>query len=273
MNDLADLPLKSLELPSKTVSKLKPLGPKTVRDLYALSLDRMMEAGLSVKELEEIAEAARDVGLAWASVEDVRARFASAPAAAPPPRTSKTPKSSTQALPEDVVTAFAGTATEPGKRDDVEVHFTGCVDASKRHFQTPPPSARHLRLFRALGLVRDGQVGGATGTFLVGVVDLSQVPESADVETFLLHMGNLLGDVLVRMGVKPRSQSQVGSAVSLGLTSKDVPRVQSLIRAHAAWIADGPVHLLEVPPIFSALAQAGEGQLRASLHGPKDRSP
>jgi len=30
--DLADLPLESLELPTKTVAKLKPLGIKTVRD-------------------------------------------------------------------------------------------------------------------------------------------------------------------------------------------------------------------------------------------------
>lgn len=33
---LAQLPLKSLELPTKTVAKLKPLGLKTVADLVAL---------------------------------------------------------------------------------------------------------------------------------------------------------------------------------------------------------------------------------------------
>jgi len=45
-DELLSLPLKSLELPSKTVAKLKPLGVRVVGDVYALRPAALVGAGL-----------------------------------------------------------------------------------------------------------------------------------------------------------------------------------------------------------------------------------
>lgn len=50
--DLATLPLKSMELPTKTTAKLKPLGLTSVADLYAVPLAKLVEVGLVHRELE-----------------------------------------------------------------------------------------------------------------------------------------------------------------------------------------------------------------------------
>ena len=257
-DELADLPLKSLELPSKTVAKLKPLGIKTVRDLYTHGAAELAAVGLTARELAELEEAAPTFGVAW--------KAGLAPTPAPPPATRKLarPRQETTAkrlaMPDDLVEAFAADAAAPLRLTADELtFFDGYVDPTGRHFKTPPPSSRFLRLVRRLAVLRAGSIGGDKRTYVVGLIDISQLPAAN--ETSLMHVANLLADVLKRIGAKPRAQGLVGCAVNLTIVEKDAPKARALAAAHAHWIADGPLFLAPVPPALKGWAEAALASL------------
>ena len=257
-DDLADLPLKSLELPTKTVAKLKPLAIKTVRDLYARTAAQLAEAGLGERELAEIAEAASTFGITWSAGPApvaAAAQAAPAPAPRPPkPRVERTAKA--LALPADVVEAFSRPASRPLGLGEADLAVLDpYVDASGRGFRTPPPSPALLRLVRRIAVVRGATIGGPERNFVVALIDVSQLPGAS--ETRLMHLSNLFADVLVRIGVKPRAQSLVGCAAQLTITEKDAPKARALAAEHARWIGDGPPFLAPVPPALAAWAEAG----------------
>ena len=258
--DLTALPLKSLELPSKTVAKLKPLGIRTVGDLYARTPRELAAAGLLRRELDEIAEAAGTFGVTWGARAELDAAAAAPAAPAPPAKPKAAPDTRTAKLelPPDVVTAFSVTAATPVALNARDLaFFDQHVDASKRNFKTPPPSPKHLRLVRRIALVRGATIGGREANFVVALIDVSQIA-ATDVETFVVHVGNLIADVLARIGVKQLSQSFAGCAVQLTIAAKDVPKARALVAAHARWIGDGPAFLATVPPALAALAAGGE---------------
>lgn len=258
-DDLADLPIKSLELPSKTASKLKPLGARTVRELFLHTPDELVALGLGAPELQELAEAARDFGVEWVVPERLHAAVVAAPKPPAPkaPKRASTPRPAA-ALPADLLEAFSGPCAPLVLDAGDLAFFDGCVDATGRHFQTPPPSARHLRLVRRLGLLRDLTIGGQERVFLVGLIDLSGYPLSRldGLQVFLGHMGNLVADALLRSGIKARAQSLSGCAVQLTLVAKDLPRARKLVEAHARWIGSEPP-FGDVPAPLRAIADAG----------------
>jgi len=269
VSDLADLPLKSLELPSKTVAKLKPLKIATVADLYKHSAAALAAAGLVLRELEEIAEAASEFGVTWSSKAEVRAALGAPATAAPAkkPAALKSPAAPVKAaritLPADVLEAFSTPPAHASLSDADLDCFAPYVDASRRNFRTPPVSPRHLRLVRRLALVSDASIGGSASRYLVGVIDLSGFPvaRANELPTFLMHVANLLDDVLKRIGVTRTAQSQVGSAVQLGIAAKDAGKVLALVEAHQRWIGDAPPFGAPVPPALRPIADAGLGAL------------
>jgi hypothetical protein len=259
--ELLALPLKSLELPSKTVAKLKPLGIETVGDLYKRTAADLAAAGLVAGELAEIEEAAGSFGVAWSAGASA---LAAKPAAAKPaaPKPAKPPTTAKRlALPADVTEALASDAAarldlKPGELAALDAY----VDGTKRHFKTPPPSPRLLRLVRGIYVLQDRSIGGSQRTYVVALIDVSQLP-GVD-ETLLVHLGNLFSDVLVRIGVKPRSQSFAGCAVQLAIIEKDAPKARALAAEHARWLGAMPPFLAPIPPALDAWAKAGLAALR-----------
>jgi hypothetical protein len=145
---------------------------------------------------------------------------------------------------------------------DVE-HFTPYGDLT-RGFQTPPPSARYLRLVRRMAIVRDRSIGGAEHHYLVAVIDISQFPPTADATTLALHIANLVADVLRRMGIKRMSQNQVGSAAVLAVAAKDIARVTAWATAHAEWCGVSPVYLGPIAPRLAEMANIGLEQAKSA---------
>jgi hypothetical protein len=128
--DLSSLPIKSLQLATKTVAKLEPLAVKTIAELYSAPLARLIEAGLSLAELEELVEAAPNFGVSWQTKEQAQAALSSAKTAAPEPKSAPAPKTAkpkatekepsksprgrgAKPLPADVGEAFSTPASEP----------------------------------------------------------------------------------------------------------------------------------------------------------------
>lgn len=262
-DDLLALPLKSLQLPTKTVAKLKPLSLVTVGDLYEVEPQKLVALGLVLRELEEIAEAAADFGTTWAKKEDLPALCGEAPKlkADPVPRVLKPAASKRNwSPPADLVEAFKVPQGQPLGLTAADFDFfVPYVDATGRGFKTPPVSPRHLRLVRRMKLVADESIGAGQKWYLVAVFDVSQVPigRAAELSTFGVHMGNLVADLVERSGAKPRAQMSVGSAVQLTIAAKDAPSARALVEAHARWVGDGPVYLGPVPVAYEAAAAAG----------------
>lgn len=112
-------------------------------------------------------------------------------------------------------------------------------------------------------LVRSASIGGKEHWYFVAVVDVSVFPteRAAEVTVFLQHVGNLIDDVLRRMGVKSIARSTIGSATQLAIVAKHAPRAARLIEEHERWIAAAPVFSRLVPPPFEEIARAGEAML------------
>lgn len=268
-DDLLALPLKSLQLSTKTVAKLKPLSLVTVGDLYKVEPQKLAALGLVLRELEEIAEAAADFGTTWAKKEDLPALCGEAPKmkADPVSRVLKpTASKRSWSPPADLVEAFTVPQGRPLELSAADFDFFApYVDATGRHFKTPPVSPRHLRLVRRMKLVAADSIGAGQKWYLVAVVDVSQVPvgRAAQLSTFGQHMGNLVADLVERSGAKPRAQSSVGSAVQLAIAAKDAPSARALVEAHARWVGDGALYLGPIPAAYEAVAALGVAALSA----------
>ncbi|MFZ4736681.1 MAG: hypothetical protein ACOYM9_12085 [Bradymonadia bacterium] len=270
-DELLSLPLKSLELPSKTVAKLKPLGVRVVGDVYALRPAVLVGAGLVRKELEELAEAAESFGVKWASPDELAAALnagADGQAGERPAKARKTPEVpkplKSLALPADFVEAYAEDAPRAVDLVSADIdHFAPYVDDTGRNFQTPPPSPRHLRLIRRMRLVRSASIGGPEHGYLVALMDVSPFPtdRAAELNTFLSHVGNLVGDVVRRTGAQVLAHGYTGCSAVLGIAAKDTGRVARLVEEHGRWMGSAPMFSRRVPPMFEALAQLGVGAL------------
>lgn len=268
--DLSKLPLKSLELPTKTVGKLKPLALKTVADLYATPLERLVELGLLQRELEEIAEAAPDFGVTWRSKADVAKAFGPASpapakkkaAAGAKPSAAAKP-SATKPLPEDLKAALADASAALLTAADIDA-LAPHVDETGRNFQTPPPSARLLRLVRRMRMFRDRSIGGAERWYLAAVVDVSQIPPERidEAPTFLHHVANLVSDALKRAGVDQMAQQLQGSAGIFALSARTQPIAARIVEMHHARFDAEPIHLGPLGPL---LLIAAAGMLSANL--------
>jgi hypothetical protein len=268
--DLEDLPLKALELAARTVSKLKPLKIRSVAELYGHQPNELAAAGLSLVELEDLAERAAMHGAAWPSKDEIRAMFDDAPT--PRPRDVARPQTPSRArpretsrlapivLPPDMVEAFSVPATAPVTLGDDDVAcFDPYVDESNRNFRTPPPSAKHLRLLRRLMVLRSKSMSGAEREYVIGLVDISALPAAhgRDVGTFVIHIGHLLADVLDRMGIERHALSYAGCAVQIAIAVKHAPKARALAIEHAKWIGNGPPFLARMTPNLQAVANAG----------------
>lgn len=207
--------------------------------------------------------------MTWSSKEEVRRVVGAAQAAAKPaptkPARTKKPSAHERiarvALPADAAEAFA---SDPGERLDLGAKdlawFAEYVDATGRNFRTPPPSARYLPLVRRMAVVRDPSIGGKEHWYLVALIDVSQFPEACDAPTLIVHVANLVSDLLARMRVKTMAQSVRGSAAELAIAAKDLARARALVAAHAGWVGSAPAFLAGTAGRFAALARAGLAQ-------------
>lgn len=281
-DDLSRLPLKSMELPTKTVAKLKPLAVTTIGELYAVPVARFVELGLTLRELEEIAEAAPDFGCTWSSKAEVKAAFAASPAAAAaapaegkakPAKTAKAPAADTKkkpaataargSLPADFEEALAAGPEAVGLTV-ADVDALEAYGSLADGFQTPAPSAKHLRVFRRLRLVRAPSIGGAERWYVVAVVDVTQIPRErrARLETILVHLGNLVVDVFQRAGAPSMSQAS-GGATTFAINAKTRAKAEKLIAAHRARFDAAPAFAL---PIENLEVIAAASLVSAELH-------
>lgn len=244
-DDLSALPIASLQLPSKTVSKLKPLGVRTIRELYALPLERLIDAGLVLRELEELAEAAPDFGVSWHGKEAVRS--AVGPSAPAEPKRAAAKATSTRrkagALPPDIAELYGAPPNEP------------------------PSADAPLRWYRRIRVLRATSIGGPERWYVVGVADVSRVPveRASELGAILLQLAHRLEDVLRRLGRSGTHALQLsGAAAVLPILAKDRPKAEALAEANAQWIGEAPTFAGEVPRPF--VLAAAQGLLAAELH-------
>lgn len=146
-------------------------------------------------------------------------------------KTTAKAKASKRAVTDD---ELAGPVEAPVGLSETEVDaFAPFVDASGTHFQSPPPSPRHLGLFRHLSVIRDHSIGGSERWYLIAVADVSQLPASryAGTNTFLAHLANLLSDALQRADVIKPGHSRYGCAAIYTLTAKTRARAERIAAA------------------------------------------
>lgn len=233
---LSELPIKSLELPTKTVSKLKPLGVRTIAQLYAVPLAQLVALGLTPKELDELADAAPDFGVAWHE-KTVLAEAVKATASAPP--------------------------LKPGHAASKASPAAGKVKGQKLSAEEQAA----LAPFSRVRTVRAASIGGPERWYAVALVDVSRLPEGQgpELEKHLLVLADRFGALLEALGRKRGHGHQViGAALVFPLLAWELPRLQRLAEAHAQATDDAPVFAGRVPP--SSLLAAAAGLLAAELH-------
>lgn len=236
-DELSELPIKSLELPTKTVAKLKPLAVKTIAELYAVPLPRLVELGLTAKELATLAEAAPDFGVRWHSAEEVAAASAQAGAEAPKEKVKPVPKA------------------KPAPR----------ATAGKKVAALSAADAEGLALVSRLVTARHESIGGPERWYAIALVDVSRLPEAEPLEPRLLELSARVGALLEAHGRKPGHGSQVtGAALVFPLTAKERPKIDQLASAHAAAIDSAPAFARPIPRVF--LPSAAAGLLSLGLH-------
>lgn len=234
-DDLSDLPIKSLELPSKTVAKLKPLAVKTIAQLYAVPLPRLVALGLTPKELATLAEAAPDFGVRWHSVAEVSAAV---PGAAAPEAPAK---DASRAKPAP---------TKTGTRAAVTLSAA---------------DAEALALVSRFVTHRDTSIGGPERWYATALVDVSRLPAEDALEPRLLALGARVAALLEAHGRKPGHGSRtIGAALSFPLTAKEQPKIARLAAAHAEALGAAPPFARPVPSPF--LLPAAAGLLAVGLH-------
>lgn len=260
--ELARLPLKSLELPTKTVAKLKPLGLKTVGDLYATPLERLVELGLVLREVLEIAEAAPDFGVTWRSKAEVTAAFAGAPAPAAspsPPKKGAKPKAAAKAPSDidDLVEAARDAGPIALTASDIDA-LDSYVDPTGTHFRSPPRSPRLLRLYRWMNVDKAASIGGAERWYLTAIADVSQIPSErvAKAPLFLGHLANLLADALERASIAKPGHQRNGAAAIFTFDAKSraaAERIATMFRRTPIFVAPlGPLTAYGVAALVAA---------------------
>lgn len=251
-DDLADLPLKSLELPSKTVAKLKPLALETVAELYAVPLTRLVEMGLADRELAELAEAAPDFGVTWHSKEEVLAAAARASSATPSADASAPKKAQRKSKP-----------ARPGEKP------TSRRRGSRAPLAPSPELVEALRPFCRILTLRAESIDGKERWYAVALVDLSRFPaaRAAELEAHLLGLARRFADALESAGrASGKGHQVVGAAIVCPLLAKERGPVERLAQAHAKTIEATPIFAGPMPRPY--LQAAASGLLAAHLYDP-----
>lgn len=227
-DELAQLPIKSLELPTKTVAKLKPLAVRTIAELYAVPLPRLFELGLTSKELTTLAEAAPDFGVRWHSVDEVSAATSS-------PAEPKAPaKEAPRAKPA---------AAKPARKAAAPLSAA---------------DAEALALVSRLVTQRDTSIGGPERWYAIALVDVSRLPDAGESESQLREWSARVGALLAAHGRQPEHGSQrIGAALVFPLTAKEEPKIARLAAAHAQAIGGAPPFARPVPGHLLLVAAAG----------------
>lgn len=169
----------------------------------------------------------------------------------------------TRALPADVEAAFASDPDAPLAPDVRDLDdFARC-------------GPRYLRLVRRLALCQRRWKTGELVDTLAVVFDVSQLPpawaavdEHRAIVPILMHLLDLVHDLLVRMGVGIKTYLARGAYLELCIARASAPRVKRLVARHAEFIGARPAFLRDIDPAWQPYADDGVRAFEAAMRGP-----